>query len=211
LRIHIPLSIALALSASCAVPSLVGGPLGEGASDYPTITAVDTSTYPPKRMSIKLDKDAYAVLILVAPGHSASLLYPPDSTTDNRLAAGAHDIAFEVPAPLALSDSARLRRAREERARADSAFSSRSRPTSPQGPAMRPIAIDATTYLLVVTSPQPLVYKRVLDKTAGWSIPVDDMQALNSVAKQVKATITNSPRDWSAAFHVVALQPPPKK
>ena len=73
-----------------------------------------------------------------------------------------------------------------------------------------PIMPGAPTYLLVVTSPQQLKWSRVIDRTAGWSIPLDDMEALNAVAKQVKSTIANEPRDWSAAYHVVVLTRPGK-
>jgi len=193
----------LALVAACAPVQAVSGPIGEGAPDHPDITAVD-SMHPPKSASVRLDKDAYVVLLLVAPGHSATLLYPKDSTTDNHLSAGAHEIAFQVPGRMTLSDTAR--RALDQRERSDSADRSRARPTAPQTSGMRPIMPNTNTFLLIVSSPQPLVYQKVVDKTVGWSIPLDDMEALNAVAKQVKSTITN-PRDWSAAFHVVTLAP----
>ena len=45
---------------------------------------------PPAAATVQLDRDGYAALILVAPGHSATLLYPADSTTDTRLSAGTH-------------------------------------------------------------------------------------------------------------------------
>ncbi|HEX7938146.1 MAG TPA: hypothetical protein VF483_04085, partial [Gemmatimonadaceae bacterium] len=188
---------------------IVGGPLGEGAPDYPDITAVD-STYPPRNASIKLDKDAYTVMLLVAPGHSATLLYPKDSSVDNHLTAGTHSIAFQVPGPLVLTDSFMLKRTELERQRYDSAARIRARMSSTAGSTMPPLSPNATTYLLVVTSPQPLTYARVFERTAGWSIPLDDMEALNAVAKQVKSTITKTPKDWSGAYHVITLTAPKK-
>ncbi|MEK7403437.1 MAG: hypothetical protein AABZ80_13865 [Gemmatimonadota bacterium] len=208
MRIQLLPSILVALVTACATAP-VGGPLGEGAPDYPNITAVD-SAYPPTSVSVRLDKDAYAVLVLVAPGHSATLLYPTDSTTNNRLSAGPHDIAFRVPGPLARSDSQLVRRANQQRQRFDSAGRARSRSSATTTAPLPPLMPSATTYLLVVTSPQPLVYARVIEKTAGWSIPLDGMEALNSVAKQVKSTITGQSRDWSAAYHVVVLTQPKK-
>jgi hypothetical protein len=207
-RIRLLPSILAVVVTACAT-AIVGGPLGEGAPDYPNITAVD-SAFPPKNVSVRLDKDAYTVLLLVAPGHSASVLFPKDSTVDNRLAAGAHDIAFQVPAPLVRTDSFLLKRTEQQRQRYDSAGRARSRASTTATSSMPPLMPNATTYLLVVTSPQPLVYSRVLDRTAGWSIPLDDMEALNAVAKQVKSTITNTPKDWSAAYHVVQLTAPKK-
>jgi len=198
----------VAVVAGCT-NAIVGGPLGEGAPDYPDITAVD-STYPPKNASIKLDKDAYMVMLLVAPGHSATLLFPKDSTTDNHLTAGTHDVAFQVPGPLILTDSFMLKRTERERQRYDSAARVRARMSTTAQPQMPPLSPNTATYLLVVTSPQPLLYSRVLERTAGWSIPLDDMEALNAVAKQVKSTITKTPKDWSGAYHVVVLTAPKK-
>lgn len=195
--------------AACVSSPPAGGPIGEGAPDYPNITSVD-SAFPPKSVSVRLEKDAYTVVILVAPGHSATLLYPKDSTTDNRLAAGPHDIAFQIPGPLVLTDSAMKDRVERQRQRFDSASRTRARTSAPSSASMPMLLPTAPRYLLVVTSPQPLVYSRVLEKTAGWSIPLDDMEALNAVAKQVKSTIVNQPRDWSAAYHVLALTQPKK-
>jgi hypothetical protein len=204
---HLPF-LGIALAGACVTPPPIGGPLGDGAPDYPNISAVD-SAHPPKNVSVRLDKDAYAVVILVAPGHSATLLYPQDSTTNNRFTAGTHEIALRIPGPLIVTDSMLKARTEAQRLRFDSAGRARARSTSTSA-ALPPIMPGATTYLLVVTSPKPLLYGRVLDKTAGWSIPLDDMEALNSVAKQVKGTITGQPQDWSAAYHVVVLTEPKK-
>jgi hypothetical protein len=206
-RTQLALSLILA-AAACVNTPPIGGPVGEGAADYPNVMAVD-SAYPPKSATVRLDKDAFTVVLLVAPGHSATLLYPKDSTTDNRLAAGTHNIAFEVPGPLVRSDSAASRRAQMSRAQYDSAYRQRMRTTMSTNN-MPPLMPGATTYLLVVTSPHQLTYGRVIDRTAGWSIPLDDMEALNSVAKQVKSTIAKEPRDWSAAYHLVVLTKPGK-
>ncbi len=203
MRIPIVCAGLLTSVAACVTTPIIGGALAEGTTTSPTIVSVD-SGLPPKRVSIRLEKDASVVVILVAPGHSAFVLFPKDSVVDNRLAAGAHDIAFEIPGHLILSDSARLLRARQLRAFSDSSGRARARPTSASG-MMPPINPEVPSYLLVITSPQPLVYQRVLDKTVGWSIPVVEQEALNSVAKQVKSTITGEPRDWSAAYLAIKL------
>ena len=209
MRIRAFLSTLVAIVVAGCNTVIVGGPLGEGAPDYPNITAVD-SAFPPKNVSVRLDKDAYTVLLLVAPGHSATVLFPKDSTTDNRLSAGPHDIAFQVPGSLVLTDSFMLKRTDQQRQRYDSAARVRARSSTTATSTMPPLSPNVATYLLVVTSPQPLVYSRVVDRTAGWSIPLDDMEALNAVAKQVKSTITKTPKDWSAAYHVVMLAAPKK-
>jgi hypothetical protein len=181
------------------------GPLAEGSTAVPRITAVD-SVRPPKFAWVQLDQPAYAVLVLVAPSHSATLLYPADSTVDNHLAAGAHQLTFAIPGAFVLNDSTRSDLAR--RARTDSSLrfpggvgaSSRNTRSYP------PVEPSTPLYLLLVTSPQPLVYRRVLEKTAGVSIPSVETEALNAVAKAVKSTLTNEPRDWAGFYQRVELR-----
>jgi hypothetical protein len=201
-RIHPAHLILAALATACATVVPVGGSIDEGTTDNPTIVSVD-SAIPPASLSVRVEKDAYAVVLLVAPGHSASLLYPKDSTVDNRLSAGTHELKYDIPGRLVPPDSAR--RAREQQARRDTTIRMQARPPSGGMPYLPPVNPEASSFLLVVTSPQPLVYRRVLDKTAGWSIPVEDMEALNAISKQVKSTIVAEPRAWGAAFHAVKL------
>jgi hypothetical protein len=59
---------------------------------------------------------------------------------------------------------------------------------------------------LLVTSPKPLVYQRIIEKTAGVSIPLIDTEALNAVAKAIKATIPSEPRDWAGYYQRVELR-----
>lgn len=141
------------------------------------------------------------MLILVAPGHSATLLYPGDSTTDNRLSAGTHVLRFQIPEVLVQTDSQRA--AAMTRAR-DSGFSARR--TRPRG--TMPLLPTTPTYLLAITSPQPLSYSKVREKTAGVSIPLDDMEALNAVAKTVKSTLTVEPREWAGYYQHAEIRPP---
>jgi hypothetical protein len=193
-------SILLAVAA-CA-KEMKSGALGDSPSPAsPTrITAVD-SARPPRSATVQLDQPGYAMLILVAPGHSATVLYPGDSTTDNRLDAGTHVLQFVIPEVLVQSDSQRA--AAMARAR-DSGFSARR--TRPRG--VTPLLPTTPTYLLVVTSPQPLSYSRVREKTTGVSIPLDDMEALNAVAKVVKSTIAVEPREWAGYYQHIEIRPP---
>ena len=69
-----------------------------------------------------------------------------------------------------------------------------------------PIAPTTPTYFLLVTSPKPLVYQRIIEKTAGVSIPLVDTEALNAVAKAIKATIPSEPRDWAGFYQRVELR-----
>ena len=141
------------------------------------------------------------MVILVAPGHSATLLYPIDSTTDNRLSAGTHALRIQIPEYLVQTDSQRA--AAMARAR-DSGFSARR--TRPRG--TMPLLPTTPTYLLLVTSPQQLSFSRVRERTAGVSIPIDDMEALNAIAKAVKGTLAAEPREWAGYYRLVEIRPP---
>lgn len=189
----------LTLAACASVPK--AGAIGETAAAPTRITAVD-SAHPPHSVSVQLDGTADVVVLLVAAGHSATLLYPPDSTTNNRLPAGAHTLSVTVPAPLLETDSARI--AGLIRARDSSRVRTR-------GPTMRTPALQPTTptYFLVITSPKQLSYSRIVAKITGFSIPTIEMEALNAVAKAVKATIEAEPRVWNGFYQAVALFPKP--
>ena len=189
------------VAAACAKQT-TSGALGDSPNPAsPTrITAVD-SAHPPTNLTLQLDQAGSAMVILVAPGHSATLLYPSDSTTDNRLSAGTHVLRIQIPEYLVQTDSQRA--AAMARAR-DSGFSARR--TRPRG--TMPLLPTTPTYFLVVTSPQQLSFSRVREKTAGVSIPIEDMEALNAVAKAVKATLPNEPREWAGYYRLVEIRPP---
>jgi hypothetical protein len=183
--------LAMLLPAAACVNAPTAGSLGEGSSHQPAIVAVD-SAVPPRAATIRLGERAHAALLLVAPGHSSTLLWPPDSTTDNELGAGSHRLAVDIPDPLLRVDTV-------ARQPGDVRIRTRTRP------GMSAIPPETRTYLLLVTSPRPLVYRRMLDVTAGVSIPIVEIEALNAVAKAVKGTIPDEPRPWSAHYVPVAL------
>ena len=193
----------LAAAAACA-KALTFGPVGEGSSNYPSITAVDSAT-PPKSMSLRLDHEAYVVVLLVAPGHSASILYPRDSTTNNQHSAGTLDLAIQIPAGLVRTDSA-VRRGQGSAPGGPTRGDTSVRRTRGTGNSLPPLAPLTPTYLLVITSPQPIAYARVADKTVGVSIPLDDNEALNAVGKAVKSTLVREPREWAGYYQQVTLQ-----
>ena len=198
---------ALVVESACA-KTLTEGALGEGTAPAPKIASAD-STRPPRFAWIELAQPAYVALLLVAPGHSATLLYPRDSSVDNHLSAGSHQLSFEVPRTLAQSDSERVR---QLRARLDSMSRGTGRPGGTEGRAggsgPGPLPATTQTFLLLVTSPQQLSYSRIREKTSGVSIPTDDMEALNAVGKAVRSTIATEPRDWAAAFRRVVVRRP---
>ena len=190
-----------AAAGACASAPKAGG-FGESASLQPRITAVDSS-YPPANATVLLDKTSYTALLLVAPGHSAILLYPRDSVASNELAAGPHVLPVELPEGLIISDS--MRAELIARSRDTSRTSQRMRG---RGRIITPLSPLTPTYLLVVTSPQKLSYTRILEKTQDVSIPLDDIEALNAVGKAIKATLTIEPREWAAYYQQVSLRRP---
>ena len=193
------LSVTLVGAGCASAPS--GGKLGEGGTADPRITGVDT-TVPPRAATVQLEQPAYAALFLVAPGHSVSLLYPADSTTDNRLGSGTHRLPFEIPGALVETDSQRLARIREAQRSAP-----RRRPTTTTpGANVGPVPAATTPYLLLLTSPQELDYNRMIEKTGGVSIPNVDTEALNAVAKAIKATLPSEPRAWAGHYLPVVLR-----
>lgn len=198
MRTNVLTSIALIALCACATAPR-SGPLGEGFNLHPAITSIDTA-HPPRSAWIELDQQNYAVLLLVTPGRGVTVLFPRDSNANNRLGAGAHQLTFNIPVPRSVTDSLnRTRRRTPERTDTLRSVAER-RASAP------PVQL-ASTYLLLVASPQRLSYARVLEKTAGVSIPLEEMEALNAVAKAVKSTITAEPREWAAFYRTAAVTP----
>jgi hypothetical protein len=177
------------------------GPLGEGAAPRVEIVGVD-SALPPRHATVELAQQSYVALVLVAPGHSATLLYPADSSTTNRFAAGNHQLGFRIPEMLVRSDS--LLRAQPTTPRSDTSRIGARR--TGRGTVLPPLPPTTPTYLLAVSSPQELNYQRILDKTLGVSIPTIDTEALNAVGKAIKSTIAGEPREWSGFYRLVELR-----
>jgi len=181
-----------AVTLGACVNAPVAGHLGEATTHEPQILAVD-SARPPQSATIRLEERSYVALLLVAPGHSATLLYP-DSAADNQHGAGTRTLSYAIPGPLLRLDTL-PRQPGDVRARA------------PTRPGMSAIPRDTRTYLLLVTSPQALVHSRLLEVTAGVSIPVVETEALNAVAKAVKSTIADEPRPWSGHYLQIGIFP----
>ena len=202
MRIGVVCWVVIGTFVSACVSTPVNGTLGEGPV-YPRITAVD-SLHPPRSAWIEMDQPGYAAVLLVAPGHSATLLYPRDSLTNNKLTPGAHLISFQIPDLLVQTDSLRPRRQQS-----DSALRNRGgMRAASRGAGPPPVPATTPTYLLLVTSPQPLSYQRIIEKTAGVSIPSIEAEALNAVAKAIKATIPSEPREVSGYYQHVELRKP---
>ena len=198
MRIASVSSIAMAMFGAACASAPNSGPVGEGSSLQPKILSADTAR-PPRSATIQLDRESSVALLLVAPGHSATLLYPRDSATNNLMPAGAHQIGFQVPAGLVLSDTAIANRGRMRR---DSAGGARPRQRSVMTPPIDPLT---GTFLLLLTSPQRLDYAKIVERTSGVTIPAMENEALNAIAKAVKGTLPSEPRDLAGYYLRVQL------
>lgn len=196
------MAAAITMAACASTPD--SGQLGEGMAGTPRFTGIDTAR-PPRGAMLELPEPAWVAIVLVAPGHSATLLYPGDSVTNNRMNAGASTVTFRVPEVLAPDDSAALVRRRTARARDDS-LRQRARGRTPaMRPALGALSPETPTYLLLLTATQPLNYQRMIDKTAGVSIPLLSNEALNAVGKAIRSTLAEEPRTLSGYFQRVEL------
>ena len=185
----------IALAACQSAPT--SGPLGEGLGGTSKIVATDTAR-PPRSVQVQLDEPAYVAVLLVRPGYNATLVYPRDSATDNRLPAGQSTVPLAVPELRARRDSGA---ARPQMTREDSVIRRRGTAGS-RSTAMPSASVVAPTLVLLLTSPQPLLYQRIIDRTAGVSIPNLDDEALHAVAKGVRATLPE-PRTLSGYFQSI--------
>ncbi|MEX2179007.1 MAG: hypothetical protein WD801_09875 [Gemmatimonadaceae bacterium] len=193
MRIRVATIVIGLVGLACASTPRVGT-LGEGSAHEPRILEVDTGS-PPRYAVVQLQEQSFVALVLVAPGHSATLLYP-DSTTENRLASGTHRLDFAIPDLLIRRDTTN-RQPGSERIRARTRLG------------LSAIPPETPTFLLLVTSPQALSYPRLFGVTAGVSIPLVESEALSAVAKAIKSTIASEPRAWAGAYQLVELLPRP--
>jgi hypothetical protein len=185
------------LSAACASAPNTGR-LADGSALDPKIIGSDTAQ-PPRSATIQLDRAGFVALLLVAPGHSATLLYPRDSATNNQMGAGAHQINFQIPTGLVLSDTALANRGRTRR---DTTTAARPRTRTVATP---PIDPTMGSFLLLLTSPQRLDYARMVERTSGVSLPTLESEALNAIAKAIKGTLSFEPRDLAGFFYRIRL------
>jgi len=66
-------------------------------------------------------------------------------------------------------------------------------------------AIEREGYLLVIATGDPLTYTSVARRIDGVTIPAEDEEALNTVAKLVVGTTARN-RPWSAYYKLVAVK-----
>lgn len=162
----------------------------------PRVAAVPNERVP-LHVSVELARPANVAVFFVVPGRASMLLFPDDSTRSTQLAAGTHQLATSFARQTASADS--LRNSRRLPAGQPPAGGA---PTGGRGrrdstAMMGMSALGGHSFLLVFASEEPLSYSALSTKVAGISIPIDDTEALNTVAKLARET-TRSGRAWAA-------------
>jgi hypothetical protein len=181
--------------------------LGDYSALTPRLAVVD-SERPPRNVTVELGAPAHVVVAYVAPGRSTRIVYPADSMSAPRLAAGSQRITATWPRPRASADSARrdsIARANQPRTRRDSV----ARANMPRPGTAFPdpeAGLAPTGYLLLFATPQRLQYDEVRRKVEGVTTPLDVDEALNAIAKQVRSTLDPS-APWAAYALEVTTMP----
>lgn len=153
----------------------------------------------PQHLTVSLNRPANVAVFLVTPGRGSLLLFPADSNQSGFIDGGSHPIETSLTR-LALSDSSRLIRRPGD-----------TQPPMPQRPPMQGgrngrggfgrdsigLAGAARGYLLVYASQDPLPYNILATRVNGISVPIEDQDALNTVAKLIRET-THTSGPWAA-------------
>lgn len=191
-----PSLLVLATVSACA-----SGPTIKHLGDYPVSQPVFTAASNPKtprQITVNLKAPAYVSVLYVVPGRGAVIVYPTDSATDTRVAAGQHVVpVYFAEAPFnrdSMMIAARRQAmgggggTRAPRTRRDSLSQDSARsglgPIREPGPGASPIG-----YLLLVASPEPIPYATLERHVNGITIPIEDDEALSTVMKLVKAAL----------------------
>ena len=191
LRRFLPL-VVLGAAAAGAAGACASGPAIHRLGDYSTLQPLFTTPpneKDPTRITVNLTSPAYVAALFVVPGRGTAIVYPTDSATNNRVAAGQNSIPVRFSQRPFNRDSmlAAIRRQQQGGGRVTAADTSRDTVrfgVRDPSPAASPIG-----YLLLVASPEPLSYIMLRRRVEGVSIPIDDAEALSTVMKLVKATL----------------------
>lgn len=176
--------------------------------EYPALTprlAVVDSERPPVNLTVELSAPASVLVAYVAPGRSTRIVYPADTLSAPRLAAGAQRITATWPGSRASAERAR----RDSIARANPARARRDSITRRGTPGRTPALPDPEAglapigYLLLFATPGSLPYAEVRRKVEGVTTPLDVDEALNAIAKQVRSTLPASAQWAGYALEVV--------
>jgi hypothetical protein len=141
---------------------------------------------------VQLARPANVAVFLVMPGRGSQLLFPADSAQSGFVEAGSH-LVETAYRRAALSDSGRLARLPNQ-GRNPTQVAGRNRGVRDSLPTF---GYNQRGYLLIYASQEPLPYTILANRVSGISVPIEDIDALNTVTKLIRqATRTTGP--WAA-------------
>lgn len=170
---------------------------------------------PLQHFTVSVAQPASIAMFYVVPGIGARLVYPTDSTTDNTLQPGAHELVGRFPRAINRDSlfAARQRGRRPPPPRQPRDTTGRTQP-NPNGDYRVSNADSAGMigmntfndqgYLLLVTSPSRLSYSELRRHIEGITIPAEDDGALNTIVKLARATLPEG-STWAAFAREVEL------
>lgn len=188
----LPLISALFITTLAACGGTTLRQYGQYETMGPRVAAVPNERLP-LHVTVELAKPANVAVFFVVPGRASTLLFPDDSTRSTQLAAGSHQLTTSFARQTPNADSLRNARRLPPGQPAGVPTAGRQRRDST---AMM-TALAGNAFLLVFASEEPLSYSALSTKVAGISIPIDDTEALNTVAKLARET-TKAGRAWAA-------------
>lgn len=168
---------------------------------------------PLQHFTVSVAQPASVALFYVVPGIGARIVYPTDSTTDNTVQAGSHELTGVFPRAINRDSLfAARRRGRPTTQRSPRDTSGRVQPTPGGG---YRVGVDSAGvigmntfndqgYLLLVTSPAKLSYPELHRHIEGITIPAEDDGALNTIVKLARATLPEGSK-WAAFAREVDL------
>lgn len=153
---------------------------------YPQLSPKVTATKGerlPVHLTVSLTQPSNVAVFLVVPGRGSTLLYPADSTESTRMDAGSHAVVTSLSKAM-VSDSMRLMRRPTQQPR----VTGQRRPGQTGRDSLPSFGFNQHGYLLLFATPDSLSYKALSQRVSGISIPIDDDDALNTVAKLIRET-----------------------
>lgn len=212
-------SIRLATLAVLATAAVGCGPrkpttYGDVATLQPSF-ALRPNEKPLQHFTVSVAQPGSIALFYVVPGIGARIVYPADSTTDNTVQPGTHELVGRFPRAINRDSlfAARQRGRRPTPQRSPRDTTGRAQP-NPNGDYRVSNADSAGMigmntfndqgYLLLVTSPSRLSYGDLHRHIEGITIPAEDDGALNTVVKLARATLPEGSK-WAAFAREVEL------
>jgi hypothetical protein len=156
----------------------------------------------PTHLDVTLSRPANVAIFLVVPGRASTLVYPADSTESEHLDAGTHQVQTAI-GRAALSDTSRLVRRPNASGMGGIGGEGGGRGRMQggnYGTASRDSVanwLGAHGYLLVFAAQEPMSYAALAHRVAGLTVPIEDNDALNTVAKLIRES-TKIVGPWSA-------------